>query len=145
MRGLCSSTGGPHRGSGGSCPGGAGEVVGGTRLPHASHPPIRTRAGRAVNRTPVRYRYRTAVRGVTSTAVVGRRVRHRQNALGQLTGIGPRLHACVELASAQEEGTDLLDNTALAELNARVEAGTDPGELAEGVLPVTDTPTDDGG
>lgn len=55
------------------------------------------------------------------------------------------LDAVPELASALEVVTDLLDTTALAELNARVEAGTDPGELAEGVLPVTDTPTDDGG
>ena len=47
-----------------------------------------------------------------------------------------------ELAGALEAVTGLLDTTALAELNARVEAGTEPGQLAEGVLPVaTSAPT----
>ena len=54
--------------------------------------------------------------------------------------------AALERTPALEEAlrgvTELLDSTVLAELNARVEAGTEPGELAAGVLPVVGTPTE---
>ena len=50
------------------------------------------------------------------------------------------LEEAPELEGLLHGVTELLDSTVLAELNARVEAGTDPGELAEGVLPVASPP-----